>query len=332
MPSIHRSAGITLLIAVWLLSACAGGASADEPLTLVETTDSYRLIRHTFGETRAPVAPQRVLALGEESLLVDLLDAGVRPVAASVNIPESVPLLSAAERENIALFPSAGDISLETLSSYEPDLIIGIRFFIEQIGYQRLARIAPTVALSGSTPLENYIEALTLFGRGEQAQRDVAAFRAEVQAATRIDAASQRVSLVTIYPGPNVALWFDGPSPIPLLLRDLGVQIRPDPAATAGLTIRNGRSFISLERLPLIDGETIFLIQSYSVEGEESAVADVQASPLWQQLPAVQSDRVVVLDRIGYPGLREQRALLSDLVRALEQRDRSSIRSALRKE
>lgn len=320
MLPIHQFAGITLLIAVWLLSACAGGASADEPLTLVETTDSYRLIRHAFGETRAPVAPQRVLALGEESLLVDLLDAGVRPVAASVNIPESVPLLSAAERENIALFPSAGDISLETLSSYEPDLIIGIQFFIEQIGYQRLARIAPTVALSGSTPLENYIEALTVFGRGEQAQRDVAAFRAEVQAAaTRIDAASRRVSLVTIYPGPNVALWFDGPSPIPLLLRDLGVQIRPDPAATAGLTIRNGRAFISLERLPLIDGETIFLLQSYSIEGEESAVADVQASPLWQQLPAVQSDRVVVLDRIGYPGLRGQHALLSDLVRALEQ-------------
>lgn len=317
---IRQLIPIALLIAAWLLSACTGGASADEPLTLVEATDAYRLIRHAFGETRVPVAPQRVLALGEESLLIDLLDAGVRPVAASVNIPENVPLLSAAEREHIALFPSASAISLETLSSYQPDLIIGIRFFIEQIGYQRLAQIAPTVALSGVSPLENYIEALTIFGRGEQAQRDAAGFRADVQAAAaQIDAASQRVSLVSIYPGPNVALWFDSPSPIPLLLRELGVQIRPDQTTTAGLTIRNGRAFISLERLPLIDGEMIFLLQSSGVEGEESAVADVQASPLWQQLPAVQADRVVVLDRIGYPGLRGQRALLNDLIRVLEQ-------------
>jgi ABC-type Fe2+-enterobactin transport system substrate-binding protein len=59
----------------------------------------------------------------------------------------------------------------------------------------------------------------------------------------------------------------DGPSPIPLLLRELGVQLRPDPVTTDGLDIRNGRAFISLEQLPLVDGDTIFLLASSGVEG-----------------------------------------------------------------
>lgn len=308
---------LLLSVIVWL-AGCTSGAPVNQPLQLVETTASYRLIRHAFGETRAPLAPQRILALGEESLLADLLDAGFRPVASNVNVPDNVPLLSAEELAGIALFPSANDISLETLSAYQPDLIIGTRFFIEQIGYERLSKIAPTIVLSGATPLENYVETLAVFGRREEAQRTVANFRAEVQViANRLNAAGQSVSIATIYPGPNVALWFDGPSPIPLLVRELGVQIQPDLATVNGLNIRNGRAFISLEQLTLVSGETILLLQTSGVEGEVQAVVELQANPLWQQLPAVQAQRVVILDRIGYPGLRGQRALLVDLRQAL---------------
>lgn len=304
------------LIAALSLGACGATSHPAEPLRLIETTAEYRLIGHIFGETRVPRDPQRVLALGEEGLLADLLDAGVRPVAASVNLPENVPLLSADELNNIALFPSAGEISLEALSTLQPDLIIGTRFFIEQIGYERLSRIAPTVALGGATPLENYVETLTVLGQGEQAQREVEAFRAEIHAvAARIDAANQRVSLVTIYPGSSVAFWVDGPTPIPLLLRELGVQLRPNPATASGLSIRNGRAFISLEQLSLADAPTLIVLQSSAVEGEDAALADVQANPLWQQLPAVRTGRVVMFDRLGYPGLRGQRALLADLLR-----------------
>ncbi len=307
------------LIVALLLCACAAPPRPAAPLALVETTAEHRLIRHVFGETRVPLDPQRVLALSEEGLLADLLDAGVRPVAASVNMPENVPLLTSGELNGIVLFPSAGEVSLEALSAYQPDLIVGTSFFIEQIGYARLSRIAPTVALSGTTPLENYVETATVFGGVEQAQRQVAAFRAEILAgAARIDATNQRVSLITVYPGPSVALWFDGPSPIPLLLRELGVQLRPDPVTTDGLDLRNGRAFISLEQLPLADGDTIVVLMSSGVEGEDGALTDVQANPLWQQLPAVQADRVVALDRIGYPGLRGQRALLADLIRSFE--------------
>ena len=310
---MHRMVLFAILVLL-LLSACTSSTSTAQSLEVVSTTDSYRLIRHVFGETQVPLNPSRVLALGEEGLLIDLIDSGMRPVAASVNLPDRVPLLSAEELAGIELFPSAGDISLETLSTYQPDFIIGTEFFIDQIGYRQLSQIAPTVALSGATPLTQYIETLTVFGRAEEALREVDALRAEIQrVAIARGTATQRVSLVTVYPGMNVALWFDGPSPIPLLVRALGLQIRPDPTTTTDLNIRNGRVFISLEQLSMADGDMIFLLQTADVEGEASAVAEMMDHPLWQQLPAVQAQRVVELDRIGFPGLRGQRVLLTML-------------------
>lgn len=303
-----------VLLVLLLLSACTSSTSTAQSLEVVSTTDSYRLVRHMFGETQVPLNPSRVLALGEEGLLIDLIDSGIRPVAASVNLSERVPLLSAEELAGIALFPSAGDISLETLSAYQPDFIIGTKFFIDQIGYQRLSQIAPTVALNGATPLTQYLETLTVFGCAEEAQREVDTLRTEIQrVATVRGTATQRVSLVTVYPGMNVALWFDGPSPIPLLVRTLGVQIRPNPTTVTDLNIRNGRAFISLEQLSMADGDMILLLQTADVEGEASAVAEMIVHPLWQQLPAVQAQRVVKLDRIGFPGLRGQRVLLTML-------------------
>lgn len=309
----------TLLAIAIIVTACASSIESVESLTVVETSAESRLIRHVFGETEVPHTPQRVLALGEEGLLLDLLDTGVRPVAASVNVPESVSLVEPDELVGIELFASTGNISLETLSTYQPDLIIGTHFFINNIGYEQLAQIAPTVAIGSVEPLESYRETLTVLGRGEEAQRTIEAFQAQIQVeGEQIDAANQQVSVASIYSAENVALWFDGPSPIPLLLRELGVQLQPDPTTIEGLDIRNGRAFISLEQMPLMSGDTLFLLQSSEVEGENAAVAEIQATPLWQQLPAVQTDQVIRLDRIGYPGLRGQYQLLDDVIQALE--------------
>lgn len=320
MRRVAEAGGVLGILAMAvLLAACAGASTPAAPLRVVETTGEYRLIRHAFGETQTPRNPQRVLALGEEGMLADLLDSGIRPVAATVNVPDGVPLLDANELAGVELFPSAAEVSLETFSALRPDLIIGTSFFIEQAGYERLARIAPTVAVGDGGILDSYVETLAIFGQGDRAARDVAGFRADVQATgQRLDAANRALSAVSVYPGPSVGVWVDGPSPIPLLLRELGFTLRPDAAQQRGLAVRNGRAFIDLEQLPLLDGETLLLLQSTAVEGEAGAAAEVQANPLWARLPAVQAGRVVELDRLGYPGFRGQRALLAELAAALK--------------
>ena len=68
-----------------------------------------------------------------------------------------------------------------------------------------------------------------------------------------------------------------------------------------------------LEQLGLLDSELLVLMQSETVDGEAEALAEIEADPIWQTLPAVQSGNVVVIDRLGYPGAAGQIRLLEEL-------------------
>lgn len=315
----RTSGRLMAFLLLWLFIAGCGQVPEAEPVEILSETAVTRTIQHTFGTSEIPKEPQRVVALGEDPLLADLLDIGIQPVLSIVNEPGGVALIAPEELAGTELVRSASNVSIETLLAYDPDLIIGTVFFVNEVGYERLAAIAPTVAVGGADPLETYIETLTVFGLRDQAEADVAAFREEVAAAAaQVNAAERQVSMAAIYPGGNVALFFDGPQAPPQLLHDLGVTMLPTGAARDELDVRNGRAFISDERWDLISGEHLILLQAPSVEGEMEAVAEVNENPLWAQLPAVQAGNVVTLDRLGYPGFRGQKALLQDLVAALE--------------
>lgn len=71
-----RSHLIALLALLGILMAACGGNIETKPLVVVSETATTRTIEHTFGTTEIPTNPQRVIALGEEGMLADLLDAG----------------------------------------------------------------------------------------------------------------------------------------------------------------------------------------------------------------------------------------------------------------
>jgi iron complex transport system substrate-binding protein len=301
-----------------ILAACGGSIEA-KPLVVLDESATTRTIEHTFGVSEVPAQPERVLALGEEGLLADLLDIGIRPVASIVNLPEYLPpLFSAEELQGIELLSSTTNVSVEHLAELNPDLIIGSAFFIDRVGYERLAEIAPTIAIGGTNELENYAQTLAAFGLAGRAQADLAAFDAELQTArAQLSAGNPSVSVAAIYPGSSVAVFTDHPRTAPWLLRQLGLTLRPD-GSEEGLSVTDGRAFISLERLDLLSGEHLILLQNESVEGEAESVAETTANPLWQLIPAVQAGKVTTLDRLGYPGFRGVKLLLDDLVEILE--------------
>lgn len=310
---------LCLLLSTVLLLGCSN-APAAKPLSVTGESATTRTIEHTFGTTDIPIAPQRVIALGEEGLLADLLDAGIKPLASNVNLPESLPLIEPSELEGVDVFASSSNVSIETLLTYDPDFIIGTVFFIDQLGYDRLSEIAPTVAIDGSNAFAMYTDMMTVLGRREEGEQTVAAFREEIKAeGARINAASRTVTVATIYPGPSLALWFENaPQPGAGMVAELGATVVPNGETRDGLNPSNGRAFISEERLDLFTGDPLILLQTTSVDGESEAVDTTFAKPLWQQVPAVQLGNVVTLDRLGYPGLRGQRALLAAVVAALE--------------
>ncbi len=295
-------------------------AATSETTATAEATGDTRTITDALGNTvTIPAEPRRVLALGEEGLLADLIDAGVKPVAATVNVAENVSGFAAGELDGIQLFASAADTSLETFVALQPDLIVGSDYFVEQIGADTLNQLAPTVAVGGDTPREAYIQTMAIFGREDEARQQVSRFEQQVeQAGAQLDAAGRTVSMATIYPGPNPAAWIDGPYAPPRLAQELGFTLSPNADDLGGAEVRGGRAFISLEQLGLLDGETLVLLQSPAVDGEAAALEQIRNGPIWQTLPAVQNDRVVELDRFAYFGFRGEQQLLNDLIEALE--------------
>ena len=127
---------------------------------------------------------------------------------------------------------------------------------------------------------------------------------ADLDAATSAAAATVpddcAVSLAAIYPGPSPAAFVAGPWDIPTSILSTGCALDPD--ATVAAPDANGRVYQSMEQLGILDAPMLVLLQSDTVEGEQEAVDQLAADPLWAQLPAVQSGDVVEFDRLGYPG------------------------------
>lgn len=312
---MHTKKLILLILALGL--AACGSSLETKPLTVVSETAATRTIEHTFGTTEIPANPQRVIALGEEGMLADLLDADLTPVASIVNLPDYLPpLLTPEEVAGIELYSSSTNVSVESLAALEPDLIIGIAFFVDRVGYERLSQIAPTIAVAGDNEVENYAQTLAALGLQDKADADLAAFEAALQSARDAVGSAANASVVAIYPGNSVAVFTDHPRTTPWLLRQMGVTLHPN-GNEDGLGARDGRAFISLERLDLLSGDELILLQSENVDGESESIAEISGNALWLQIPAVQAGNVTVLDRLGYPGFRGVNALLQELVSIL---------------
>lgn len=273
-----------------------------------------RSVEHARGATQVPADPQRVVALGEEFLLADLLALDVPVVASTATVPDAGFVgVDPARTEGIEPL-SATEPDLEGLAALDPDLLVVTAFVWDEVGGELLGRIAPTIAVGG----DDWRADVELLG---------AAFGAETTATGALDAYDRaaadgraalggtEVSLATIYPGPSPAAWVDGPSNVPAVLLDLGVTLVPGGDAVADA--RNGRAFLSLEQLGLLDAPSLVLSQSDLVEGESDAVDAIADTPLWPTLPAVAAGEVVTVDRLGYPGVEGRTRLATELTTLL---------------
>lgn len=115
--------------------------------------DGSVTVRHVFGETKIPAAPQRVVSAGftEQD---DLLALGVVPVAVTDWFggepfgvwPWAQPRLGGAQPVVLSL---SDGIHVDQIASLTPDLIVAINAGLDADTYAKLSAIAPTVAQSG---------------------------------------------------------------------------------------------------------------------------------------------------------------------------------------
>jgi iron complex transport system substrate-binding protein len=304
-----------VVLGVALGTACGGSSSTDttQPdTTQPDTTqlDTTQPDTSTPDETDPPVpgsldrdAPDlgQVVSLAEEFVLADLLALGIEPVASTATV-DTVGFqgLDGFDTSGIEVLPQT-TLSLEYLASLRPDTIVTLQFFVDQVGAEVLEGIADVIVVpDGLTAAEQIVALGDLVGRPDQA----AAIAADIDAATA-EAAAQigegcTLSLAAVYPGPTVAAFVDGSTGLARAFEDVGCRLIPGPDVAA--PDANGRAFLSSEQFGLLDQPTLVLMQNATVDGESEALDEIEDNPIWQKLPAVAADSVVVIDRLGYPG------------------------------
>lgn len=304
-----------MIVSALLLAASACGSSGS---ARGDDTAQTRIVDHARGTTEVPASPRNLSVLGEEFLLADVLALGVVPGSSTTTLDAASGLDAYDVSSIVAL--SATEPNIEQLAALEPDMILAPAFVTDAVGYETLDAVAPTIAI----PAGDWREQLTFVAAALGAETradDLLADYDEAVAGARErvleGAASRPVSMATIYPGPQLAFWIDGPTTFPQTALDLGVRLVPSGADYDTIGAAEGRVYVSQEVIGDLSAPDLVLVQSSRVEGESVAYDEMARDPQFGLLPAVTDRRVHVVDRLGYPGIEGRIRLVEDLAALL---------------
>lgn len=253
-------------------------------------SENCRPVEHLMGQTCIPQLPQRVVALHDSTLLDPLLALGLEPIAVAAYPTESgEPLLRGIPPDaapDLTLVGTPDQPNLESILAIQPDLIIGREF--QQGFYDQLSAIAPTILIHWEDGgFKNHLQTLaTLLEQPQAAQTVLDHYQERIQnfqQAMGERLVNWTVSIIAVQG--SAIKSFGHQSTLGQVLQDAEVQ-RP-----ASQEQPEGRIDFSLEQLTAHDGDVIFLIHE---AGDD--LASYQQNPLWQQLQAVKSDRMYVVE------------------------------------
>ncbi|WP_158412123.1 ABC transporter substrate-binding protein [Ilumatobacter nonamiensis] len=295
----------------------APDTSAPPATESVETAPSTEAVTaespSTSEATSDAVDVGRVVVLGEESVLADLLALDVPVVASSATVPDAGFQGIEDDTEGIEIFDYL-NTSLEELATLQPDQVIVWQYIVDQVGREQLDGLGAEVLVipDGTTSRERVELFGEHFGREAEAEGLIADLDAAYAVGSEQVPEDCAASVVAIYPGPSPAVFARPVWAVPLAVDTLGCELVPsgDEIETDG----NGRAYLSLEQLEVIAGPELILLQNDTVTGDTEAVEEIEQNPIWGQLPAVASGDVTVIDRLGYPGLVGETRVVDELV------------------
>lgn len=273
-----------------------------------------RTIEHPGGTSEVPMQPDRVVAISEV-VAGHLASVGLLPVAANQPVVEdewlrlySELLDPGLDLSTIQSIGTSEEPNLEEIASIGPELIVTETYTDESL-WERLAEIAPTVIVFRGD-LERYGEVEETNGAWKQA------FDQTVRAAGRQDEAEQVrqryrevVAEVRVEVSSSVTVTFLRADDSGNFRIDGAEGFGGSVAEEAGITLSDlpsggeeegGYVAFSLERLAdVVTGDVI--VTTTQAEGP-SSIEEIEQSPLWERLPAVQAGRIVRLPISIYNG------------------------------
>ena len=144
---------LTAALLALTLAACGGDDDAGEERTNAPASGAFPVtVEHKYGKTTVESEPERVVTVGYTDQDA-VLALGVVPVGVGDFLggyewrerPWAQDALKGAQPEVV----SGQEINFEAVAAQRPDLIIAINAGLKQADYDKLSRLAPTVAQSG---------------------------------------------------------------------------------------------------------------------------------------------------------------------------------------
>jgi iron complex transport system substrate-binding protein len=289
-------AALAALAMAVAIAACGGddGDSGGASSTASGDTAAFPVtVDHKFGRTTIEGAPRRVVAVGYTDQ-DPVLALGVVPVGVGDFLggykwrerPWAQQALGGAKPAVVA----GQEINFEAVAAQRPDLIIAINAGLKKAQYDRLTRIAPTVAQSGDhidfgMPWdEQTLLVGRALGREDRAQKLVADLKARFAKVREEHPEFAGKSAILAYGGPDGYGAYSTRDTRSRFFSDLGFKTpeRVDQLA--------GKSFFtafSQEQFRLLDQDLVVMY---------GARRDVVDNKVVSRLDAVREDRVVYLD------------------------------------
>ncbi|WP_010271657.1 ABC transporter substrate-binding protein [Paenibacillus senegalensis] len=330
--SVRFLFGLSLL-SIGLLAACGSGptdtnskqsdgaivSKAPEPSESAPVNkeeaepEADRVFTDELGhEVVVPEAPVRIFAPYMEDALLTL---GVEPVAQWSNGNQGHRYLEDKLQGIPKMDFSGGMPSSEELLSYEPDLIIlHTANYAENGVYENYSKIAPTYVFSNAAgDVEKSLEKLgELIGKTDEVNQALESYRQKVneaKAAIEQNASGKKVAIIR-FASRGVSLmggnYFCGY----VINQHLGMDMTP-------LAEDENSLNISLEILPELDADYIFVINAYG-QGTER-MKEMTESNIWKSIPAVQQGHVYEVNDEYWlgSGLIAYEKIIDDVVKLL---------------
>lgn len=308
-PKKSGRALLALLVtmAALLLAACGGGSGSDTAGDGSNDEGGAGFpvsIKHALGTAEIPSKPQRIVTLGqgstETAIALGTIPVGVEKYDWAAGPDGHLPWVSEAVKEKGAELPKTftggTEPDIEAIAELEPDLILATWSGLTAEQYKVLSDLAPTVAYPDKPWSTNWDEQIRTIATAMGQPADADKLIGDIET-TLADAAKSRPE----YANTTFAYTYtDGPGTLGVFLPEeqrvamltkLGLKVAP---GIAELPEAEGTdsAIIGLENADKIAAADLM----FTFYSDPATRAQIEAQPLYAQIPAVQKKAVVASD------------------------------------
>ncbi|KUF29274.1 MULTISPECIES: ABC transporter substrate-binding protein [unclassified Lysinibacillus] len=286
---------LSIIVLTLTLSACTKDKeeSTSSVLQKKESEEQTTKITYLNNHYSVPVKPEKILFLNAFESIEDAVILGIEPYAASAIGSDEEPFPSFfgdVTANTIPLLTTSGD-SLEYVLQLAPDLIISTDMEDPKV-LEQLEKIAPVIPTSHYGPdwQENLEMLAEITGKAEKAKTLIDKYHQDKQNAIHYLDSFQDKDIVAIrIRGGEMMIY-----PKDVFLNDVlyGELNLPVPEAINKV---NQQTVITLEGLYQANPDYIFIqYDLYENDLDGSILEELQQSPVWKGLKAVESNQVFI--------------------------------------